>query len=78
MVASPRMTSAEKVIVAVALAVGLAGTLWPAVAIVSGLLGWQAAVLSQWALIGLIVLLERPLTAAGRRALARSRRRQLV
>lgn len=68
-----KMTRTEKVIVAVALAVGIAGTAWPAVAVIAGILQWPVAVATQWAFIAFVFLCREPVTRIGRRYLAGSR-----
>ncbi len=66
------MTRAEKVIVAVALTVGIAGAVWPAIALIAGILEWPVAVATQWALIAVVFSCREPMTRLGRRYLAGS------
>lgn len=74
MVITPtRMPTAEKVLIAVALAITIPITIWPAVDVTTGVLSWPIAVATQWAAIALIVVCRRPLSAVTGWWLSRSR-----
>jgi hypothetical protein len=73
-IARSKMAAAEKVLIAVALTITIAITLWPAVAVTTGIIAWPLAVGTQWVAIVLIVACRRPLSGLIGRFLDRSRR----